>query len=156
MEEAGATNVQTPCRYACVTSKLSQGDLRTRDDSANRSCDDGAARFRVQDKFSASRLADALHALCVAACKETKDLMWKSEHMGFYLVFLDCLERLGEEASGPSNNNDGSVAMDVDPPAKRQRTEGVPWWFDVMRNNVLMKRDGSFVSASALRSAAES
>ena len=110
--------------------------------------------FEFQDKFSASRLADALHALRMAARKETKDLMWKSEHMGFYLVFLDRLERLGEGALGPSSNNDGSAAMDVDPPAKRQRTDGVPWWFDVLRKNVLMERNRSFVSASALPSAA--
>jgi hypothetical protein len=35
-----------------------------------------------------SRLADALHGLRMAARKETKDLMWKSEHMSHYLVFL--------------------------------------------------------------------
>jgi hypothetical protein len=79
--------------------------------------------FEFQDKLSASRLADALHALRMAARKETKDLMWKSEHMGHYLVFLDRLERLGEGALGPSSGNNGSVPMDVDPPAKRQRTD---------------------------------
>jgi len=57
-----------------------------------------------------------------AARKETKDLMWKSEHMGHYLVFLDRLERLGEAALGQSSARDGPVPMDVDPPAKRQRT----------------------------------
>lgn len=110
--------------------------------------------FEFQDKLSASRLADALHALRMAARKETKDLMWKSEHMGFYLVFLDRLERLGEGALGPSGSNDGSAPMDVDPPAKRQRTDGVPWWFDVIRITVLMERDRSFASDSALPSAA--
>ena len=80
--------------------------------------------FEFQDKLSASRLADALHALRMAARKETKDLMWKSEHMGHYLVFLDRLERLGEGALGQSSARDGPVPMDVDPPAKRQRTGG--------------------------------
>ncbi|KAH9987054.1 hypothetical protein BJV77DRAFT_1027262 [Russula vinacea] len=79
--------------------------------------------FEFQDKLSALRLADALHALRMAARKETKDLMWKSEHMGHYLVFLDRLERLGEGALGPSSGNNGLVPMDVDPPAKRQRTD---------------------------------
>jgi hypothetical protein len=83
--------------------------------------------FEFQDKLSASRLADALHGLRMAARNETKDLMWKSEHMGHYLVFLDRLERLGEGALGPSSSNDASVPMDVDPPAKRQRTGGVPF-----------------------------
>jgi hypothetical protein len=82
--------------------------------------------FEFQDKLSASRLADALHALRMAARNETKDLMWKSEHMSYYLVFLDCLERLGEGALGPSNSNDAPAPMDVDPPAKRQRTGGAP------------------------------
>ena len=80
--------------------------------------------FEFQDKLSASRLADALHALRMAARDKTKDLMWKSEHMGHYLVFLDRLERLGEAALSPSIAKDASVPMDVDPPAKRQRTGG--------------------------------
>ncbi|KAI0275834.1 hypothetical protein BGY98DRAFT_1098601 [Russula aff. rugulosa BPL654] len=80
--------------------------------------------FEFQEKLSASRLADALHALRMAARKETKDLMWKSEHMGHYAVFLDRLERLGEGALGPSSvtADDAPVVMDMDPPAKRQRT----------------------------------
>ena len=81
--------------------------------------------FEFQDKLSASRLADALHALRMAARDKTKDLMWKSEHMGHYLVFLDRLEKLGEAALSPSNAKDAAVPMDVDPPAKRQRTGGV-------------------------------
>jgi hypothetical protein len=83
--------------------------------------------FEFQDKLSASRLADALHALRMAARNETKDLMWKPEHMGYYLVFLDRLERLGEAALSPSGGGgakDAGVPMDVDPPAKRQRTGG--------------------------------
>ena len=85
--------------------------------------------FEFQEKLSVSRLADALHALRMAARKETKDLMWKSEHMGYYLVFLDRLERLGEGALGPSSAiaNDAPVAIDMDPPAKRQRTGGMPF-----------------------------
>jgi hypothetical protein len=85
--------------------------------------------FEFQEKLSGSRLADALHALRMAARKETKDLMWKSEHMGHYVVFLDRLERLGEGALGPSSAiaNDAPVAMDVKPPAKRQRTGGMPF-----------------------------
>ena len=112
--------------------------------------------FEFQDKFSASRLADALHALRMAARTETKDLMWKSEHMGFYLVFLDRLQKLGEGALGPSSSStkEGPAPMDVDPPAKRQRTDGVPRWFDVIRIIVLMKRDRLFVSASIFPSAA--
>jgi len=80
--------------------------------------------FEFQDKLSVSRLADALHALRMAARDKTKDLMWKSEHMGHYLVFLDRLERIGEAALSPSNAKDAPVPMDVDPPAKRQRTGG--------------------------------
>jgi hypothetical protein len=111
--------------------------------------------FEFQDKLSASRLADALHALRMAARNETKDLMWKSEHMGFYLVFLDRLEKLGEGALGPSSGSkEGPAPMDVDPPAKRQRTDGVPWWFDAIRIIMLMKRDRLFVSASVFPSAA--
>jgi len=78
--------------------------------------------FEFQDKLSIPRLADALHGLRMSARKETKDLMWKSEHMGYYLVFLERLERLGEAALGQSSARDGPVPMDVDPPAKRQRT----------------------------------
>jgi len=51
--------------------------------------------FEFQDKLLASHLADALHALCTEARDKTKDLVWKSKHMGYYLVFLDQLERLG-------------------------------------------------------------
>jgi len=80
--------------------------------------------FEFQEKLSGSRLAYALYALRMAARKETKDLMWKTEHMGYYLIFLDRLERLGEGALGPNSavSNDGPVAMDMDPPAKRQWT----------------------------------
>jgi hypothetical protein len=90
--------------------------------------------FEFQEKLSGSRLADALRALRMAARKETKDLMWKSEHMGHYLVFLDRLERLGEGALGSSGAiaNDAPAAMDVDPPAKRQRTGGMR--FHVVRD----------------------
>ncbi|KAI9510348.1 hypothetical protein F5148DRAFT_1180214 [Russula earlei] len=77
--------------------------------------------FEFQDKFSTPRLADALHDLRMAARKETKDLMWKSDHMGYYLVFLDRLEKQGEAALSMSSTQDGPVPMDVDPPAKRQR-----------------------------------
>jgi hypothetical protein len=80
--------------------------------------------FEFQDKLSRSQLADALRALRMSARKETKDLMWKSEHMGYYLVFLDRLERLGEGALGSNASRDDQVPMDVDPPAKRQRTDG--------------------------------
>src|SRR6266478_5040347 len=85
--------------------------------------------FEFQEKLSAARLADALRTLRMAARNETKDLMWKSEHMGHYLVFLDRLERLGEGALGPgsASANDAPVSMDVDPPTKRQRTSGVPF-----------------------------
>ncbi|KAH9172506.1 hypothetical protein EDB89DRAFT_1906002 [Lactarius sanguifluus] len=58
----------------------------------------------------------------MAARRETKDLMWKGEHMSYYLVFLDRLERLGEAAMNTGGGKDGQVAMDVDPPPKRQRT----------------------------------
>ena len=78
--------------------------------------------FEFQDKLSATRLADALRALRMSARKETKDLMWKSEHMGYYVVFLDHLERLGESVLGSSSAQDTPVPMDVDSPAKRQRT----------------------------------
>jgi hypothetical protein len=80
--------------------------------------------FEFQEKLSASRLADAIHALRMAARNETKDLMWKGEHMGYYTVFLDRLEKLGEAALGPSSAKDAPVSMDVDPPTKRQRTGG--------------------------------
>ena len=81
--------------------------------------------FEFHEKLSPPRLADALHALRMAARKETKDLMWKGEHMGFYLVFLDRLERLGEGALNSGGGKDSDVAMDVDPPSKRQRTGGM-------------------------------
>jgi hypothetical protein len=83
--------------------------------------------FEFQEKLSAARLPDALHALRMSARNETKDLMWKSEHMSHYLVFLDRLERLGEGALGLSSANDAPVSIDVDvpPPAKRQRTSGM-------------------------------
>jgi hypothetical protein len=45
--------------------------------------------FEFQDKLSVSRLADTLRALRMSARKETKDLMWKSEYMGYHVVFLD-------------------------------------------------------------------
>ncbi|KAI0289070.1 hypothetical protein BC826DRAFT_640390 [Russula brevipes] len=77
--------------------------------------------FEYGEKLSAPRLADALHGLRMAARKETKDLMWKSEHMSHYLGFFDRLERLGEAALAPGSE-DTPVSMDVDPPAKRQRT----------------------------------
>ena len=80
--------------------------------------------FEFHEKLPAPRLADALRALRMAARKETKDLMWKTEHMGFYLVFLDRLERLGEAALNSGSGKDAPVAMDVDPPPKRQRTGG--------------------------------
>ncbi|KAI0246808.1 hypothetical protein BJV78DRAFT_1286041 [Lactifluus subvellereus] len=78
--------------------------------------------FEFQDKLSASRVADALRALRISARKESKDLMWKSEHIGHDVVFLDHLERLGEAVPGSSSAQDAHVPMDVDPPAKRQRT----------------------------------
>ncbi|KAH9062537.1 hypothetical protein EDB83DRAFT_2552030 [Lactarius deliciosus] len=78
--------------------------------------------FEFHEKLSSSRLADALHALRMAARRETKDLMWKGEHMSYYLVFLDRLERLGEAAMNTGGGKDAQVAMDVDPPPKRQRT----------------------------------
>ncbi|KAI0245524.1 hypothetical protein BJV78DRAFT_358061 [Lactifluus subvellereus] len=78
--------------------------------------------FELQNKLSASRLADALRVLRMLTRKETKDLMWKSEHMGYYVVFFDHLERLGEAILGSSSVQDAQVPMDVDPPAKRQRT----------------------------------
>jgi hypothetical protein len=82
--------------------------------------------FEFQDKLSVSRLADAIKALRMAARNETKDLMWKSEHMGYYLVFLGRLQEVGESTLAPSSAKDASVPMDVDvdSPAKRQRTGG--------------------------------
>lgn len=80
--------------------------------------------FEFHTKLSTSRLADALRGLRMAARTETKDLMWKSEHMGYYLVFLDRLERLGEGALNPGGGKDAQVAMEFDPPPKRQRTGG--------------------------------
>jgi hypothetical protein len=58
--------------------------------------------------------------------KETKDLMRKSERMpvGYYFVSLDRLEGLGEAFLGSKSTKDAQVPMDVDPPAKRQRTGG--------------------------------
>jgi hypothetical protein len=105
--------------------------------------------FEFQEKMSGSRLADALHALRMAARKETKDLMWKSEHMGHYLVFLDRLERLGEGALGPSSAiaNDAPVAMDADPPLKRQRTGGMP--FRVVRDDMEYSAHGTLIDYSS-------
>ncbi len=61
-----------------------------------RACDECAHRlllvvllvFKFHEKLPASRLADAARASHGSA-QETKDLMRKSEHMGFYLAFLD-------------------------------------------------------------------
>ena len=62
--------------------------------------------FEFHDKLPAPRLADALHALRMAARKETKGLMWKTEHIDFYLVFLDRLERRGEAALNSGSGKD--------------------------------------------------
>ena len=106
--------------------------------------------FEFQDKLSASRLADALHALRMAARKETKDLMWKTEHMGHYVIFLDRLERLGEGALGTSSStaNDAPVVMDVDPPAKRQRTGGMP--FHAVRDDMDYSAHGTLIDYSSV------
>jgi hypothetical protein len=107
--------------------------------------------FEFQEKLSASRLADALHALRMAARKETKDLMWKSEHMGHYVVFLDRLESLGEGALGPSSAtaNDAPVVMDVDPPAKRQKTGGMP--FHAVRDDMHYSAHRTLIDNSSQR-----
>jgi len=47
MEEAGATHIQTARRYAHDAPELSQGDPRSRYDSAHRPGLDGPTRFRV-------------------------------------------------------------------------------------------------------------
>ena len=106
--------------------------------------------FEFQEKLSASRLADALHALRMAARKETKDLMWKSEHMGHYVVFLDRLERLGEGALGPSGAaaDDAPVVMDVEPPPKRQRTGGM--LFHAVRGDIHCSAHGTLVDYSSM------
>ncbi len=44
--------------------------------------------------------------------------------MGYYLVFLDRLERLGEAALSSGGSKDAQVVMYVDPPPKWQRTGG--------------------------------
>ena len=80
--------------------------------------------FEFHEKLPAPRLADALHALRMAARKETKGLMWRTEHIDFYLVFLDRLERRGDAALNSGSGKDTPVAMDVDPPPRRQRTGG--------------------------------
>ncbi|KAI0292356.1 hypothetical protein B0F90DRAFT_1770838 [Multifurca ochricompacta] len=79
--------------------------------------------FEFHEKLPAIRLPDALHALRMAARNETKDLMWKTEHLGYYVVFLERLERLGEAVLNTSSDLSAQVLMDVDPPAKRQRTD---------------------------------
>ncbi|KAI0245517.1 hypothetical protein BJV78DRAFT_1365328 [Lactifluus subvellereus] len=78
--------------------------------------------FGFQDKLSASWVADALRALRMSARKETNDLMCKSEYMGYYVVFLGHLERMGEAVLGSSSAQDAQVPMDINPLAKRQRT----------------------------------
>jgi hypothetical protein len=104
--------------------------------------------FEFQDKLTASRLSNALHALRMAARQETRDLMWKSEHMGHYVVFLDRLQRHGDAGSGPSNPpaSDAPVSMDVDPPAKRQRTGGMP--FHVVRDDLVYSAHGILIDYS--------
>ena len=104
--------------------------------------------FEFQEKLSASRLAVALHALRMAARKETKDLMWKSEHMNYYLIFLDRLESLGEGALGPSSAsaNDAPVTNDVVPQAKRQKTGGMP--FHMVRDDMDHCAHGSLIDYS--------
>ena len=71
--------------------------------------------FEFDKKLSPPWLADALHALWMAEHKETKDLMWQGKHMGFYLVFLNRLKRLGEVAVNSRGRKDLEVVMDVDP-----------------------------------------
>ena len=80
--------------------------------------------FEFHEKLPALRLTDALGALRMTARKETKDLIWNAEHMGYYLVFLDSLERLGEAAIKSGSGKDTPIVMGVDPPPKRQRTCG--------------------------------
>ncbi|KAH9979431.1 hypothetical protein BGW80DRAFT_1248773 [Lactifluus volemus] len=53
---------------------------------------------------------------------ETKYLIWKSELMGYYLVFLDFLENSGEAALV---SKDDQVPIDVDPSAKRTEVESM-------------------------------
>jgi len=106
--------------------------------------------FEFQEKLSASQLADALHALRMAAREKTKDLMWKSEHMTYYLIFLNRLERWDEAASPPINAiaNDAPVAMDVvEPPAKRQRIDGMP--FHVAQDDMDYSAHGMLIDRSA-------
>ncbi len=80
--------------------------------------------FELHETLPALQLVDALHTLRLAVRRETKDLTWKSEHMGYNLVFLVRLERQGEAALNPGGGKDAQVTMDVDPPPKRQRTGG--------------------------------
>ncbi|KAH9019891.1 hypothetical protein EDB85DRAFT_2196018 [Lactarius pseudohatsudake] len=40
---------------------------------------------------------------------ETKDLMWKGEHMGYYLIFFDHLERLGEASPNTGGGKDAQL-----------------------------------------------
>jgi hypothetical protein len=76
---------------------MAQGVLRPCSISADKPCDDGFTLSKFQDKLSVSRLADALRALRMSARKETKGLMCKSEHVGYYVVSLDHLKRLSED-----------------------------------------------------------
>jgi hypothetical protein len=49
--------------------------------------------FEFWDELSvAFRLADAMYALRIVACKEREELPWRSGYKGHYPVFLDCLE----------------------------------------------------------------
>jgi hypothetical protein len=43
--------------------------------------------FELHEKMRRPRLTDVLHVLRMAALKETKDPMWKGEHMGYYPLF---------------------------------------------------------------------
>ena len=83
--------------------------------------------FEFHEKLPLPKLADVLHALRTVARKETKDLMWKGEHMGYYVVFLDRIEQPAEVAL-KLFGKEAEVAMDFEPPPKRQHVPSVLTW----------------------------
>jgi hypothetical protein len=80
--------------------------------------------FEFQDKLSVSLLADALRALRMSAREESKGPDEEARTLGLLVLFLDHLERFGEEAMVSNCANNAEVSMDVDTPAKLQRTCG--------------------------------
>jgi len=116
--------MQATCQHDFYEPGAPQSYAWARDDRLNRPRVNGLLVFELREKLSTSRLADALLSLRMATRNESKDLMSKPEHMGYYFAFLDCLDRQGEAALNLAGGKDSPVTTDVDQPLKQQRAGG--------------------------------